>query len=297
MTVEAHRHGQRRGTAAEWTAANPILADGELGIETDTSLMKIGDGVTLWSALAYANRGPQGIQGETGPAGPVASWDTLTDKPAVIAAGATVADARAVIATAPDVQDFTASGTWTKPAGAMLVCVELINGGDGGKTSSTTGANGGNGGAYWRTWLRADALASTIAVTVGAGGTPGNTGGASAFGALTLPSGGFPSTGPYLGGAGGVGTSSGGTPGGTGGNSYYGAGGGQGGGFVAGGAVGLGHASGDPTALAAGNGGVGASSGVAAANGLAPGGGGGGDYKSAGAGTGARGQVRVTTYF
>lgn len=44
----------RRGTAAEWTAQNPILAPGELGLETDTSLMKIGDGDTAWTSLAYA---------------------------------------------------------------------------------------------------------------------------------------------------------------------------------------------------------------------------------------------------
>ena len=33
----------RRGTAAEWYAANPVLAAGELAIETDTSYLKIGD--------------------------------------------------------------------------------------------------------------------------------------------------------------------------------------------------------------------------------------------------------------
>lgn len=44
----------RRGTAAQWTAANVTLAEGELGLETDTSLMKIGDGDTAWNSLAYA---------------------------------------------------------------------------------------------------------------------------------------------------------------------------------------------------------------------------------------------------
>lgn len=47
----------RRGTAAAWTAANPVLSEGELGLELDTDLMKIGDGATAWNALAYANRG------------------------------------------------------------------------------------------------------------------------------------------------------------------------------------------------------------------------------------------------
>ena len=30
----------RRGTAAEWSAANPVLASGEIGLETDTGLFK-----------------------------------------------------------------------------------------------------------------------------------------------------------------------------------------------------------------------------------------------------------------
>ena len=43
----------RRGTAAEWTAANPVLAEGELGIELDTDFIKIGDGTTAWNSLSY----------------------------------------------------------------------------------------------------------------------------------------------------------------------------------------------------------------------------------------------------
>jgi hypothetical protein len=43
----------RRGTAAQWTAANPILAPGEFGYETDTKKLKIGDGSTVWTSLAY----------------------------------------------------------------------------------------------------------------------------------------------------------------------------------------------------------------------------------------------------
>ncbi len=41
----------RRGTAAEWTSANPVLAAGELGFEIDTKKLKGGDGVTSWSDL------------------------------------------------------------------------------------------------------------------------------------------------------------------------------------------------------------------------------------------------------
>jgi hypothetical protein len=41
----------RRGTTAEWAAANPVLAAGEPGLDTDTKQSKIGDGTSTWSAL------------------------------------------------------------------------------------------------------------------------------------------------------------------------------------------------------------------------------------------------------
>jgi hypothetical protein len=43
----------RRDTAANWASINPTLASGEMGLETDTNLFKIGDGSTAWSALVY----------------------------------------------------------------------------------------------------------------------------------------------------------------------------------------------------------------------------------------------------
>ena len=45
----------RRGTASEWTSANPTLASGEVGLETDTKKFKIGDGSSVWSSLAYSS--------------------------------------------------------------------------------------------------------------------------------------------------------------------------------------------------------------------------------------------------
>ncbi len=44
---------QRRGTASQWTAANPTLAAGEIGFETDNNRFKIGDGATAWEDLDY----------------------------------------------------------------------------------------------------------------------------------------------------------------------------------------------------------------------------------------------------
>lgn len=45
----------RRGLAADWAAgtANPQLLAGEIGVETDTGNIKIGDGTTLWNSLGY----------------------------------------------------------------------------------------------------------------------------------------------------------------------------------------------------------------------------------------------------
>lgn len=47
----------RTGTAAEWTAVNPVLEKGELGYESDTHKMKLGDGTSRWAALSYAGGG------------------------------------------------------------------------------------------------------------------------------------------------------------------------------------------------------------------------------------------------
>ena len=49
----ANRLQLRRDGAQQWANINPILAQGELGIEIDTSRLKIGDGVTPWNSLRY----------------------------------------------------------------------------------------------------------------------------------------------------------------------------------------------------------------------------------------------------
>lgn len=71
----------RRGNAAAWTAANPTLAQGEMAIEIDTFKIKVGNGSTAWTSLGYM---------------PV-HWDSVTGKPAVVAAGADKAAARSAI--------------------------------------------------------------------------------------------------------------------------------------------------------------------------------------------------------
>jgi len=43
----------KRGTASSWTSANTVLAAGEIGYETDTGKMKVGNGSTAWTSLGY----------------------------------------------------------------------------------------------------------------------------------------------------------------------------------------------------------------------------------------------------
>lgn len=53
MSERITRLRMRGGTAAEWTAANPVLLSREFGIETDTRRLKMGDGTTAWASLPY----------------------------------------------------------------------------------------------------------------------------------------------------------------------------------------------------------------------------------------------------
>lgn len=53
----------RRGTASQWTSANPTLAAGEWGLETDTGKVKIGDGTTAWNSEPYIGAGDVTLTG------------------------------------------------------------------------------------------------------------------------------------------------------------------------------------------------------------------------------------------
>lgn len=125
-----------------------------------------------------------------------------------------------------NIQVFTASGTWTRPAGVDTVHVKVVGGGAGGgagggsSAANATGGSGGGGGAggYSEGLI---AVTGNAAVTIGAGGAAGAGGGTSSFAGSTT----IQATGGSAGGSGG--NRSGSTPGigGTGGTGGVGSGG------------------------------------------------------------------------
>lgn len=59
----------KRMTASDWTNSSLILLDGELGVESDTGKVKVGNGRDRFTALQYLT-GPKGDKGERGETGP-----------------------------------------------------------------------------------------------------------------------------------------------------------------------------------------------------------------------------------
>lgn len=57
----------RRDTAAAWAAANPVLAEGEAGFETDTGRAKVGNGSSAWNVLPYMGGINRSVQTITTP--------------------------------------------------------------------------------------------------------------------------------------------------------------------------------------------------------------------------------------
>lgn len=71
---------QKRDTAQGWSSTNPVLADGQIGVQRASAVgaspvIKFGDGVSTWNSLpvdlgAPGEPGPPGEPGDPGPSIP-----------------------------------------------------------------------------------------------------------------------------------------------------------------------------------------------------------------------------------
>lgn len=63
----------RRDTSAAWATSNPVLGEGEMGLDVTVMRIKVGDGSTPWSGLPFAvlpgEKGDPGAKGDPGPQG------------------------------------------------------------------------------------------------------------------------------------------------------------------------------------------------------------------------------------
>lgn len=158
----------RRDVASAWTSANPILLDGEMGIESDTDKFKIGDGVTAWNALPYG--GVKGDTGNTGATGAAGISPTVTVGATTVVTPATspsVTDADAspnadLRFSLPRARNVSAGTTTTGNAGTNAAVASVQNG-DGDVTLNFTIPRGDTG-ATGATGPAANAF-TNIAVT------------------------------------------------------------------------------------------------------------------------------------
>lgn len=70
------RFKQRADTAANWAAKNPVLLQGEIGCESDTGNLKIGDGTKAWNDLAY-------VKEKLAKVATSGSYNDLSNKPTI----------------------------------------------------------------------------------------------------------------------------------------------------------------------------------------------------------------------
>ncbi|AYN57297.1 hydrolase [Arthrobacter phage Richie] len=142
----ANKLQNRRDTAANWTAANTVLAAGEVGYELDTKNHKVGDGTTGWNSLPYA----------AGP-GRVAI--------APVATSAGVYDRRLNVYNYKPAQVFRLRAALAKAAAGTALANIGFNG-----DSTVAGTNGGNtpGTTAWPVMLR-DLLAARGYPSAGSG--------------------------------------------------------------------------------------------------------------------------------
>jgi hypothetical protein len=146
----------RRDTAANWTSANPTLAEGELGLETDTTFYKIGTGSTAWTSLAYGT-----IAG-------VPSSNSITSAMIVngtIVAGDIASDAITTV------KILDANVTAGKLASDSVTTAKIL---DANVTAAKLAATAVTAGSYTTANITVDAQGRLTAAATGTGGIQGD---------------------------------------------------------------------------------------------------------------------------
>lgn len=171
---------QAAADAATATAAmsSAVAAANYKGIYSAGTTYQIGESVAYSGARYYAKTVNTGVTPVDG-----ANWSLINEIPSVSGNTGRVLKAGASAPTWQDsanVQEFTSSGTWTKPAGCSVVMVELLGAGGGGgsghlgaTSNGRYGGGGGGGGALAVAFFRASELGATETVTIASGGTGG----------------------------------------------------------------------------------------------------------------------------
>jgi hypothetical protein len=131
----------RRGTTAEWTAANPVLGDGEPGYDKDLKVLKIGDGVTVWNDLAAQGGGGGGSVSDSWPIGSIFLSGVSTNPATLLGIGtwSLISQGQVLVGYKAGDPDF---GTLGATPGAKTATPDAHAGGA--VTRGTSGATVGN---------------------------------------------------------------------------------------------------------------------------------------------------------
>lgn len=141
----------KRMSASDWASSTLVLLDGELGVESDTGRVKVGNGRDRFSALQYLTgpKGDRGERGETGPRGAdgVMRFENLTTQQ------------REELKGAQGIQGARGPAGPAGPAGAR--------GADGAPGQNIINQNGGQALKYWAgTRSQYDAIANKDSNTI-----------------------------------------------------------------------------------------------------------------------------------
>jgi hypothetical protein len=190
----------RRGTQTQWNSATGPLLQGELGFETDTKKLKVGDGTTRWTGLSYINVGSTGPSGVTGPTGALGNTGPTGPTGPNGVTGVTgprgeLGNTGPTGPTGPiGATGVTGPSGTTGPTGPMGVTGPTGPKGEKGDTDGSTGATGPTGasGATGPVGTTGPTGASGVTGPTGASGVTGPTGPSG----VTGPTGASGATGP-----------------------------------------------------------------------------------------------------